>query len=273
MSPNSTFNRPRVAPPSLACYTDRQVAKRYARNRPLIHATALEAFRIGSGVTEDFDSALDVACGTGQSSVALREHSQEVVGADVSVAMLLESERADGIRYVYGAAEHLPLEAKTFQIVCVGLGFHWFQQGAFLAEASRVLEPDGWLVIYNSWFSGKARSAPDFAESTWRAYLKRFPSPPRHSPFVTERSARAHGFELCGGVDFEDWVEFSRRELEAYFTTQSNVVRAVEEGRQTLESAKAAVRALVRNGLDDSLHEFQFPGHVMFLRRRGSGPS
>ncbi len=251
-------------------FTSRDVAKRYSAARPRVHRDALDTFREASGQREEFHCALDVACGTGQSTVALSDQSRLVVGTDISAAMLAESESRTGIEYVCGAAEYLPFGRESFDAVSVGLAFHWLRQPRFLAEANRVLVAGGWLVIYTSWFSAKMRGAADFTEGAWKRYLELFPSPPRDSRPIASDLAESHGFELCGAPEFGSWFELSVEELVEYFSTQSNIIHAVERTGIQLESAKQTVRDLVHPVFRKSRHAFWFPGQVWYMIKRSS---
>ena len=196
--------------------------------------------------------------------------SDSVVGIDISMPMLAEAEKGAAINYVCSAAEKLPFGGGVFDLISVGLAFHWFDQQRFLAEANRVMEANRWLVLYNSWFSGDMLNAPTFHQLGWERYLAQFPTPPRESIPITARLAQAHGFELVGSREFEDWIALSRNELIAYFSTQSNVVLVVERGGLRYEAAEAAIDDIVSPFFDRERQQFRFPGMVWFLMKRGS---
>jgi ubiquinone/menaquinone biosynthesis C-methylase UbiE len=71
-------------------------------------------------------------------------------------------------------AERLPLRARTFDVLTVSSGVHWFDQQQFFAEASRVLKPEGWLVVYDHIFEGGV-DQPDFNEWFETSYARRYP--------------------------------------------------------------------------------------------------
>ncbi|MCB9132249.1 MAG: class I SAM-dependent methyltransferase [Anaerolineales bacterium] len=129
-------------------------AKRYASARPFFHPLIAARIAAFTGVPL-FARALDVACGTGQSSRALAEIADHVDGVDVSPEMIAEAEPHDRVSYHTGRAEAIPFPDGTFDLATVGLAFHWFNQAEFLREAHLVLRADAWLVIYNSGFTGR----------------------------------------------------------------------------------------------------------------------
>jgi len=105
------------------------------------------------------DRALDVGCGTGQSSVALLEIAEEIVGLDSSAEMLSHAVPHERIRFVEARAEKIPFADAAFGLMTVALALHWFRAAKILVEAHRLLRPGGWLVIYNDGLHG-----PDAAQ-------------------------------------------------------------------------------------------------------------
>ena len=66
-----------------------QVGALYARGRPYHHPRSLARLRAllaGGNADADVERALDVACGTGMSTVALADFADMVVGLDISAA-------------------------------------------------------------------------------------------------------------------------------------------------------------------------------------------
>src|SRR5207248_9089033 len=75
------------------------VGEHYDRGRPYHHARTLERVMamVGGG---RLARGLDVACGTGMSTVALSGHADATVGVDVSPEMLCSARRAPGVQYL-----------------------------------------------------------------------------------------------------------------------------------------------------------------------------
>jgi ubiquinone/menaquinone biosynthesis C-methylase UbiE len=207
--------------------------------------------------------ALDVGCGTGQSTLALEEIASYVVGADISGEMLSEAQTGRSISYVLAAAEQLPFAPSTFDLVTSGLAFHWFDRARFLPEAGRVLAPGGWLVIYNNVFTAVMRENPAFEQWVHDSYGARYPTPPRHSQ---PPDADAYGFEFVGTERFTNDVSFSPEELAAYMTTHSNVIAAVEQGTESLEEVYTWLLESARPFFTTPRCTFVFGNLVWFLR-------
>lgn len=100
---------------------------------------------------------LDVACGTGDFSIALARYARKssVIGVDLSEGMMqkgrekvMKAGLSGSIRMIKGDCEALEFADSSFDAVCAGFGvrnFEHLEQG--LMEMLRVLRPGGKLVI------------------------------------------------------------------------------------------------------------------------------
>lgn len=93
---------------------------------------------------------LDVACGTGASSLAaagIVGPSGSVIGVDPSTGMLREARRR-GLAVACGRAEALPFASASFDLVSMGYALrHVFDLRVAFAEYRRVLKPGGRLLL------------------------------------------------------------------------------------------------------------------------------
>ena len=100
------------------------------------------------------ERGLDVATGTGHTALALAPHAAQVTGVDPTPEMLDEARALAARRgianasFVEGAAEALPFEDRSFDVVTVRRAPHHFASiPRALAEMRRVLRPDGKLGL------------------------------------------------------------------------------------------------------------------------------
>nr|XP_019945160.1 PREDICTED: uncharacterized methyltransferase-like C25B8.10 [Paralichthys olivaceus] len=94
--------------------------------------------------------AVDLGCGTGQTTRILAQHFKEVVGIDISECQLEEARAVPGfsnIEYRKGSAEELPFSDSSVDLVTASAAAHWFDHTKFLAEAGRVLKPRGCIAL------------------------------------------------------------------------------------------------------------------------------
>jgi SAM-dependent methyltransferase len=98
----------------------------------------------------DGSRACDVGAGTGRLSVALLGRGLDVVALEpnehMRTAGLANTRSFARVRWIGGRAEHLPLADRTCSVVGFGSSFNVVERTAALAEAARVLVPDGALL-------------------------------------------------------------------------------------------------------------------------------
>lgn len=95
------------------------------------------------------EKILDIAAGTGTSSMALKLPGVEVVAADFSKGMLAEGKkRYPELEFVFADAMKLPFKNNEFDVVTMSFGLRNVQdKDQALGEFLRVLKPGGRLVI------------------------------------------------------------------------------------------------------------------------------
>ncbi|GAA1636033.1 demethylmenaquinone methyltransferase [Brevibacterium sanguinis] len=95
------------------------------------------------------ERVLDLAAGTGTSSMSFTHHGAEVVAGDISEGMLAEGRRRHPkIDFVYADALDLPFEDESFDVVTISFGIRNVHDvDRALAEMLRVLRPGGRLIV------------------------------------------------------------------------------------------------------------------------------
>lgn len=220
-------------------FAPKTAAERYARGRPFFHPVVLARVKELLSLTKPLPRALDVCCGTGLSTVALKGLAESVVGVDVSLEMLAHAPRDRGARFSLSAAERLPFDDGAFDLLTVCQGFHWLEREKFFREARRVLRAGGWLVVYDNYFSGGMAGREEFDSWFREKYLTRFPPPPRNWASFTADESESLGFHLHAETHLANEISFSRESLVAFIASQSNVIAAVEGKGEPLEEVNA----------------------------------
>jgi ubiquinone/menaquinone biosynthesis C-methylase UbiE len=203
----------------------------YARGRPYHHPRALAHLDQWIGDLP-VSRAVDVACGTGLSSVALSDLARHVVGLEAAFEMVAQASGDEGRAYVSAAAEALPVADASVDLLTVASAIHWFDQPAFFAEAARTLREGGWLAIYDYYFLGQIEGQPEFSAWNKDVYLARFPIPPRGQHFDPGAEAPPR-FVLIGAEDWRETIHLTHSQLVDYVLSQSNAVVAVAAGSTT----------------------------------------
>jgi demethylmenaquinone methyltransferase/2-methoxy-6-polyprenyl-1,4-benzoquinol methylase len=154
---------------------------------------AVELAQVGPG-----SRALDVATGTGDLAIAMRERGADVVGVDFAEKMLeIARTKAPAIEFRTGNALALDFPDDDFDAATVGFGARNFDDlDRGLAEMARVVKPRGRVVVleittpqrpplswfFKAWFDqvvpliGRLAGDPD-AYAYLPSSVKRFPGP------------------------------------------------------------------------------------------------
>lgn len=220
-------------------FSPKTAAERYSKGRPDFHSNTIQHIKAFLQLHVKLDKALDVACGTGLSTKALLEIADNVYGTDISQEMLSHALERDKIQYSIATAEQQPFNDNFFDIITVSSGVHWFNIDRFLKEVQRILKPRAWLVLYENYFISEMVGDDRF--STWfpGVYIKKFPSPPRNNNYPwNNENLQSKNFTLVNEERFKNTVSFNKKQLALYFTTQSNIIAAVESKQTTYEEVE-----------------------------------
>ena len=128
------------------------VARGYDRTNAVLSVGNAALWRIATVkavAPRSGERILDIAAGTGTSSIALAKSGAEVIALDFSQGMVDEGRRRHPeLQFVQGDAEKLPFGAAEFDAVTISFGLRNVQHPEVaLAEMLRVLKPGGRLVI------------------------------------------------------------------------------------------------------------------------------
>ncbi|XP_077686675.1 putative methyltransferase DDB_G0268948 [Eretmochelys imbricata] len=94
--------------------------------------------------------AVDVGCGSGQSTRVLAAHFEKVVGTDISEAQIEAAKQAasfPNVSYHVCPAEELPFEDGSVDFITAFAAAHWFDVPRFMKEVDRVLRPHGCVAL------------------------------------------------------------------------------------------------------------------------------
>ena len=245
-----------------------RVAAGYASARPYLHPEVLARVRELILPAGRFTRALDVGCGTGLSSVALRDLAEEVVGVDVSLDMVRLARRAAGVQYLAASAEDLPLRDGSFELVLACGSMDWVDRSRFLPRAADLLVGGGWLVSLDFGDAGRSPEAPRLAEWYADVFRDAYPRPPAGDPMITPGEALAHGFDVPTRTSFESGWAFAAKAYAAFLMTESNAIAAIEYGHQDAECVRRWLEAELEPIFDGAPRRVAFEGYIQALRRR-----
>lgn len=131
-------------------------AKRFSRGGRLIDRREKQAVLDAIGPVED-RSVLEIACGTGRFTVMLAERGADIVGLDISDAMLAQGRAKahqagvdDHVEFMRGDAARLPFPDNHFDTVVAMRFFHLAPTPRkFMAEMARVSKEQVFFDTFN----------------------------------------------------------------------------------------------------------------------------
>ncbi|WP_228389496.1 demethylmenaquinone methyltransferase [Cumulibacter manganitolerans] len=147
------------------------VAKRYDLMNTLMTGGLDRAWRSATRKALQLhpgERVLDLACGTGVSTVELSKSGAYAVGADLSFGMLAAGLRGSavqrsGVPLIAGDALHLPFADAAFDAVTISFGLrNVVRTEEALREMARVVRPSGRLVVC------------EFSRPTWAPFGKAY---------------------------------------------------------------------------------------------------
>ncbi|CAD5126577.1 DgyrCDS14670 [Dimorphilus gyrociliatus] len=146
-------------------YEGKIIAKNYNTFRPRYPESLSEAILqfLDQKLPKSFSRklALDVGCGSGQSTECIAPFFENVIGVDISKDQISEGRKNnqfENVEYLVGSFDRLPAKDNSVSLVICGTAAHWFNPiDEFYKEAKRVLIPGGCIAIFgysNSFISG-----------------------------------------------------------------------------------------------------------------------
>lgn len=179
--------------------------------------------------------ALDCGCGTGQLSVQLADHFAQVIATDASAAQIAAATPRPCVSYSVAPAEASGLDAASADLIVAAQAAHWFDLGAFYAEAERVAIPGALLALVTyGVFHVQGDAEPLIQDFYWNT-LGPFWPPGREHVEDGYRSLPFPSAEIAvPSLDIA--LAWTRAELLAYVDTWS-AMRAAEKtiGRQLFD--------------------------------------
>lgn len=227
----------------------KRIAQGYA-NRPWLHKQVMEQVINENQITTNFRNGLDVGCGAGLSTKALRLFCEKVTGTDVSeemIAVCHELYQADATYefYVARAEETLVPEEKYDVVTAAGM-VNWVDRELFLKNMDQILESGGLLVIYDFWITDKMKGNGDYTNWYQNEYLVKFPKPPRNER-IWKQEDLSESFLLKDQINQELTYQFDLDRFIDFMMIQSNVNVKIENNIYS----EAKVRTWMRNTLSD----------------------
>jgi len=98
-------------------------------------------------------------------------------------------------------------------------------------------------------------------------YLARLPTPARNTRPLPEINTSEYGLVSSGFYEFVHEVEFSVEQFVSYLVTQTNVISAVETGKDNLQSVTNWLLDSARPMFSGKKEKFSFFCQIQFFKR------
>ncbi len=241
------------------------VAKGYSKDRPYLHPEIIQKVKVKLNLEQKVKYALDVGCGAGLSTHALKDIAENIVGVDSSEAMIKSAIKDDSIEYFNHSAEHLPFK-RTFDLITLAGAINWIDKGRFFAEAKQILKDDGFVVVYDIYILGVMEDNDNFGQWYQNEYLGKYPKPTRDESPITDKEAQEYGFIHNGKEIFKSKAEFSLESYKRYMFTQSNITTALKYQRETRDQIEEWFSSSLEPFFDGN-ESVLFGGYIWYLKK------
>ncbi|MDE7205795.1 MAG: methyltransferase domain-containing protein [Lachnospiraceae bacterium] len=228
----------------------KRVAQGY-KERPFLHKQVIERFQ--RDVTKElFLNGLDVGCGAGLSSMALKQICGHVTGTDISPEMIAVAREvckdSQGYDFFVSSAEKVPSAKEKYDIVTAAGVIQWINRESFLKNLRNIIKGQGYVLIYDFCVSDKMRDSKTYSDWWHNAYLKEFPKPFRNESVWSADDVNCCQFSMIDQVQYEMEYQFDKESFIKFMMIQSNVNakiegegRNIEDVRRWFEQSLAAV--------------------------------
>jgi ubiquinone/menaquinone biosynthesis C-methylase UbiE len=248
----------------MSFFNTNTVAEGYSKDRPYLHPEIIQRVKLKLKLSNKVGYALDVGCGAGLSTIALKEVAKNIVGVDSSEKMIKSAIQSKNIEYFNYPAEHLPFRNK-FDLVTVAGALNWINRQKFFTEAKNILSKTGVIIVYDIYILGVMEKEKKF--KTWyiNEYLKRYPKPPRDESQITSKEAMSYGLEF-DSEDYNGEAKFTLDSYIKYMFTQSNITTAINNKVETSESIKKWFASSLVPFFGAHEKTLKFGGYIWYLR-------
>lgn len=213
-----------------------RIAEGYKR-RPFLHEQIIERFK--KDVTSRiFPNGLDIGCGAGLSSKALKIICRHVTGTDISKEMITVAREvcssAEEYDFIVSRAEELPEFGSKFDMVTAAGVVSWVDKDLFLKKMNSVMSDHSYLLIYDFWITDKMKDCSAYTDWWHGAYLKNFPRPFRDESVWTKEDVARYGFLIKDQIRHEMEYDFDQDSFIEFMMVQSNVNAKIESGENSV---------------------------------------
>jgi ubiquinone/menaquinone biosynthesis C-methylase UbiE len=252
-------------------FDSKRIAEGYAK-RPWLHKSVMDALRTDLGLSADhkYKNGLDVGCGAGLSTKALRLICDKVTGTDIAEAMVEACKDIYGQDSAYSfyaaKAEETAVPAEKYEIVTAAGCINWVDEKRFMENMKEVVADNGMIVIYDFGITDRMKDNSDYTAWYNDDYLAKFPKPPRKENKWTQQDL-IEGFVMEKQTEYDMEYNFCLDAFVDFMMIQSNVNSRVECGEISEEEARSWMKSSLQKIFGDGEKTLIFYGYSWYIRK------
>lgn len=245
-----------------------RIAQGY-KKRPFLHKQVIKRFQKDI-TSRTFLNGLDIGCGAGLSSKALKMICHHVTGTDISgemIAVAKEVCKTEGFDFIVSKAEELPEFDIKFDMVTAAGVVQWVDKDLFLEGLGNVMGEQSYLLIYDFCISDKMKDCLAYTSWWHDTYLKEFPKPFRNESVWTEEDVLRHGFHMRDQIQYEMEYEFDQDAFVEFMMIQSNVNAKIEGEGRNVQAVQEWFGQSVSSFFQGEKRAVIFTGYSWYMER------
>lgn len=247
-------------------FDNKRIANGYAKDRPWLHKSVIGQLKTDCGISTPFHNGLDVGCGAGLSTKALKLICDKVTGTDISDEMIQVCKSlytAPEFTFYTARAEETKPVQTPYDIVTAAGVVNWVDRNKFLENMKLVMAKNSLLVIYDFWISDKMVENDAYTEWYHSLYLPNFPKPPRNED-VWHQKDFPEGFVMKEQTLYQLQHEFNMDSFVRFMMIQSNVNSQIENGRKTEKEIQNWMETTLEPVFQGNMRTLVFEGYSWY---------
>ncbi|MBR3634597.1 MAG: methyltransferase domain-containing protein [Lachnospiraceae bacterium] len=251
-------------------FDSKRIALGYVK-RPWLHKSVIEQLKADCDLDDDhrFKNGLDVGCGAGLSTKALKLICDKVTGTDIADSMIEVCRELYGedtkYSFYVAKAEETKTPDEKYDIVTAAGCINWVDEKRFMSNMADVVTNRGLIVIYDFGITDRMIDNTDYTKWYQKEYLTRFPKPYRKENKWTQNDL-PKGFIMEKQTDYEMKYAFNLENFVDFMMIQSNVNTQIESGNITADDAKAWMLRSLTPIFGDREKKLVFYGYSWYIR-------
>ena len=249
-------------------FDSQRIAEGYAR-RPWLHKEVIEQMKKDCDIKQ-LKNGLDVGCGAGLSTKALKLLCERVTGTDISPEMILVCKKLykdSSYTFYVSKAEENKISIIPYDIITAAGVINWLDKDLFLNNAEKILNNEGLIVIYDFWITDKMNNNYEYTKWFHDDYLKMFPRPYRKE-YVWKQSDLPDTFKMENSIIYELEYEFSLIEFVDFMMIQSNVNEQIKKGVLSIIEVRNWMIKSLQPIFNNKKKTIVFEGYNWYIRKK-----